>query len=84
LLEPFSVAVIVAVCADVTDETVAVNPTVDFPAFTYTLLGTETALLLLDTLTAISLAVFAPRYTEQASAPAPLKALELQEILLNR
>jgi hypothetical protein len=33
-VEPFRVAVSVAVCADVTDETVAVNPPVNLPAFT--------------------------------------------------
>jgi len=75
--------VIVAVCFDVTDETLAVNPPVDFPALIYTVMGTFTDELLLDRRTDTSLAVVAVRYTEQASDPAPLKLLEPQETLLN-
>ena len=49
--EPFSFAVSVAVCAVLTDATVAVNPAVEMPAGTDTLPGTVTELLLLASAT---------------------------------
>ena len=51
--EPFALADSVAVCALVTDETVAVNEAEDAPDATVTLAGTVTALLLLVRVTPV-------------------------------
>jgi len=60
----------VAVCAVVTDETIALKPVVDAREETVTALGTVTAALLLVRLTFTLLLVGAVKYTEQGSDPA--------------
>lgn len=72
-------AVSVAVCAVVTEETVAVNPTLLAPAGTTTELGTATAPLLLLSETASPPDGAAPvSDTVQASLPAPVNELLAQ------
>ena len=69
-----ALAVRVAVCAVLTEETVAVKLAVVAPAATLTVLGTVTALLLLARLTEnppVAAAAF--RVTVQESVPAPVK-----------
>jgi hypothetical protein len=79
-----AVAASVAVCAVVTDETVAVNATLVAFAGTVTVAGTVTAALLLDRLIlrpllgAVELIV-----TMQASVPAPVMDALLQESALS-
>lgn len=80
---PPAEALSVAFCAVVTAETVAVNPAVEAPEGTVTDPGTVTALSLLDRLTASPpVPATAVRVTVQASLPAAVKALWLQEIEL--
>jgi hypothetical protein len=62
----------IAVCADVTAFTTALNPVLIAPDFTVTLLGTVTAELLLVRVTFVLVLVFALRYTEQASVAGAL------------
>jgi hypothetical protein len=51
--DPFKVAMIDAVRADVTDPMVALNPAVELPGWIHALLGTVTAGSLLDRLTTV-------------------------------
>jgi len=68
---PPACAVIVAVCAVDTLETVALNRLLIAPDFTVTLLGTFTSGLLLVRVTVDLAFVFVVRYTVHASVPAP-------------
>lgn len=77
---PPAVAVRVAVCVVVTVETVAVNAALVDPADTVTEAGTVTALLLLVSVTASPPDAAADvRLTVQASVPAPVIELLVQE-----
>ena len=77
------VAVSVAVCALVTDETVAVNEAVDAPAATDTLAGTVTALLLLASVTPVPPDGAAElKVTVHCVDPAPVNELVPQESAL--
>ncbi len=70
---PPALAVKVAVCDELTDDTVAVKAALVALAGTVTVAGTVTAALLLARLTAIPLAGAVPvRFTVQASDPAPV------------
>jgi hypothetical protein len=69
---PLFEAVNIAVCVEMTAETVAVNLALDAPAATASEAGTLTALLLLARLTVIALPVAAVSVTVQASPPAPV------------
>ncbi len=77
---PFSLDVSVAVCADVTADTVAVNPAVVALAATVTDVGTLTAALLLARPTAMPpLGATAAKVTVQASVPLPVTEVLAQE-----
>jgi hypothetical protein len=77
------VAVRVADCDELTDATVAVNPALVDVAGTVTEEGTETALLLLDRLTATPpLGADPVRVTVHASVPAPVMEALVQYIAL--
>jgi hypothetical protein len=81
---PLAVAVSVTVCAVLTGDTVAVNPTLAAPAATVTVDGTVIALLLLARLTVrppLPAAAFS--VTVQASVPDPVMAPLLQYSALN-
>ena len=82
---PPALAVSVTVCADVTDDTVAVNPALVAFAATVTVAGTVTAALLLARLTVIPLYHAAlVSVTVQVSLPAPVIDALLQESALNQ
>jgi len=82
--EPLVLADNVAVCALVTDETVAVNDTEDAPDATVTLAGTVTALLLLASVTAVPPEGAAElSVTVHGVDPAPVNELLPQENALN-
>lgn len=84
LVTPLVLAVNVAACAVPTDDTVAVNPTLVAFAATATVVGTETAELLLDKLKLrLPLGAAAARVTVQASVPEPMKNRLLQDRALN-
>lgn len=68
---PPACAVMVAVCAVATLETVALNRLLIAPDFTVTLLGTFTSGLLLVRVIVDLAFVFVVRYTVHASVPAP-------------
>ena len=73
----------VAVCAEVTAETVAVNPALVAFAGTVTVAGTTTAELLLERATVTPpLAAGAVRLTVQASLPDPVRDALVQESAL--
>ena len=79
-----ALAVIVAVCAEVTGETLAVNPTLIALAGTVTEPGTITAELLLPRLTLIPLLGAAPlKVTVQVSVPDPVIDALAHEIALS-
>ena len=81
---PPALAVNVAACAVVTDETEAVNAALVALAATVTVAGTLTAALLLDRLTLNPpLGATALSDTVQASLPAPVMDVLLHEIALN-
>jgi hypothetical protein len=77
-------AVVVTAWAVVTEDTVAVNPTLVAPAGTVTVPGTVTAELLLDRFTSSPLlGAEAVSVTVHASVPAPVMDLLLQESALS-
>jgi hypothetical protein len=81
---PPAVAVIVAVCDELTAPAAAVNPTVAVPAGTVTLPGTATAASLLARLTVMPLVgAAAVKLTVHGSDPAPLIEAVLQETALS-
>ena len=81
---PPALAVSVTACAELTEETVAVNPALVAFAGTVTVAGTVTAALLLARLTTKApLAAAAVKVTVQASVPAPVIEVLLHEIALN-
>lgn len=78
---PAPLAVSVAVCVELTADTVAVNPALLAPEATVTEAGTETALLLLaSAITTPPLGAAPVRATVQASCAAPVSELLLQDI----
>jgi hypothetical protein len=79
---PPAVAVSVAVCAVLTAEAVAINPTVEAPPVTVTEGGTVTALLLLIRLTMVVFVAADDSITVQASVPAPVSVALLHETAL--
>jgi hypothetical protein len=83
LLTPPAVAVMVAACAVLTAEAVAVKAALADPLGTVTDAGTETALLLLARLTAMALVAADVRLTVQASVAAPVSELLLHETALS-
>lgn len=75
-----ALAISVAVCADSTRDTVAMNPALVVLAGTVTVVGTETAVLLLDRLTVSPLLGAAElSITVQASDPDPAREALLQD-----
>jgi hypothetical protein len=81
---PLALAVSVADCAVLTEETVAVNPTLVALAGTITAAGTATALILLERLTLVPpLGAAALSVTVHASVPDPVIDAVLQERALN-
>ena len=81
---PSALAVSVTACAELTEETVAVNPALVPFAATVNVAGTVTAALLLDRLTLNPpLPAAAVKVTVQVSVPAPVIEVLLQEIALN-
>ena len=80
--DPLADAVMLAVCAVVTAEAVAVNDAELDPLATVTEAGTETALLLLARLTDRALVGAEVRVRVQASETAPVSELLLQETAL--
>jgi hypothetical protein len=75
---PLFDAVNIAVCVELTAETVAVNLALDAFAATVTDAGTFTALLLLANVTVMALLVAVVSATVQASLPAPVRDALLQ------
>lgn len=77
---PFAVSV--AVCAEATEDTMALNPTVLAPTFALILEGTVTEALLLVKVTVMGAVVASVRYTEHALVNGPVTLALPHETLL--
>src|ERR1017187_481864 len=76
-------AITLAVCVELTEATVVVNPVWDAPAATVTEAGTLTAGLSLDRVTTTLVVVGLVRYTEHAFVPDPVIDVLPQETALS-
>ena len=79
---PLAFPITLAVCVELTEATVVVNPVWDAPAATVTEAGTLTVGLSLDRVTTTLVVVGLVRYTEHAFVPAPVIEVLPQETAL--